>query len=272
MEKEQARQIRALHRAIELDPLFVTKNFIGEDPWWAQAEILKSLRVNKVTTVRSCHDVGKSYTASRAALDFLTTYEDSIVVTTAPTFRQVEHVIWREIRGAHRKAKVPLGGKMLKTRLDFSEEWYAIGISTNDPDRFQGFHAKSGHILIIVDEAAGVSDAVFTAIDALMTTQGARLLLIGNPTSLSGRFYDSHHKGGASTKKIHISCFDTPNFVNNGIRNIRDLKMVKMQNVEITHPYLITPELALEMIERHGDTNPIVQSRVFGELDRKSVV
>ena len=266
MEREQARQINALHKAIELDPLFVTKNFIGEDPWSAQSDILKSIRVNKVTTVRSCHDVGKSYTASRAALDFLTTYEDSIVVTTAPTFRQVEHVIWREIRGAHRKAKVPFGGKMLKTRLDFSEEWYAIGISTNDPDRFQGFHAKSGHILIIVDEAAGVSDAVFTAIDALMTTQGARLLLIGNPTSLSGRFYDSHHKDGASTKRIHISCFDTPNFVNNGIRNIRDLKMVKMQNVEITHPYLITPEWALEMITRHGENNPIVQSRVFGEF------
>lgn len=135
MEREQARQIVALHRAIELDPLFVTNNFIGEQPWSAQADILRSIRVNKVTTVRSCHDVGKSYTASRAALDFLTTYEDSIVVTTAPTFRQVEHVIWREIRGAHRKAKVPLGGKMLKTRLDLSEEWYAIGVSSNDPDR-----------------------------------------------------------------------------------------------------------------------------------------
>lgn len=266
MDRDQARQIQALHRAIELDPLFVTREFIGEHPWSAQSDILSSIRVNKVTTVRSCHDVGKSYTASRAALDFLTTYEDSIVVTTAPTFRQVEHVIWREIRGAHRKARVPFGGKMLKTRLDFSEEWYAIGISTNDPDRFQGFHAKSGHILIIVDEAAGVSDAVFTAIDALMTTQGARLLLIGNPTSLSGRFYDSHHKDGMSTKRIHISCFDTPNFVNNGIRNIRDLKIVKMENVEITHPYLITPEWALEMINRHGENNPIVQSRVFGQF------
>lgn len=266
MDRERARQILALHKAIQLDPLFVTREMIGEKPWWAQEEIFASIRVNRVTTVRSCHDIGKSYTASRAAIDFLMAYEDSIVVTTAPTFRQVEHVIWREIRGAHRKAKVPLGGKMLKTRLDLSEEWYAIGVSSNDPDRIQGFHAKSGHILVIVDEAAGVSDAVFQAIDALMTTGGARLLLIGNPTSLSGRFYDSHHKEGRSTKKVHISCFDTPNFVNNGIRNVADLKRVNLENVEITHPYLITPEWALDMILRHGENNPIVQSRVFGQF------
>ena len=266
MDRERARQVLALHKAIQLDPLFITREMIGEQPWWAQSEILTSIRVNTVTTVRSCHDVGKSYTASRAAIDFLLAYEDSIVVTTAPTFRQVEHVIWREIRGAHRKAKVPLGGKMLKTRLDLSEEWYAIGISTNDPDRFQGFHAKSGHILIIVDEAAGVTPEVFQAIDALMTTGGARLLLIGNPTSLSGRFYDSHHKESRSTKRIHISCFDTPNFTNNGIRNVADLRRVNMDNVEITHPYLITPQWALDMVLRHGEKNPIVQSRVFGEF------
>lgn len=266
MDRERARQIVALHKAIELDPLFVTKKFIGEHPWWAQEEILKSVRVNKVTTVRSCHDVGKSYTASRVAIDFLMAFENSIVVTTAPTFRQVEHVIWREIRGAHKKAKQPIGGKLLKTRLDLSDEWYAIGISTNDPDRFQGFHAKSGWILVIVDEAAGVSADVFQAIDALMTTQGARLLLIGNPTSMTGRFYDSHHKEGRSTKKIHISCFDTPNFVNNGIRNVADLRRVDMSKVEISHPYLITPEWALDMILRHGENNPIVQSRVFGEF------
>lgn len=266
MDRERARQILALKKAIHLDPLFVTREFIGEKPWWAQADILRSVRVNKVTTVRSCHDVGKSYTASRVAIDFLLEFPDSIVVTTAPTFRQVEHVIWREIRGAHKKAKQPIGGKLLKTRLDLSDEWYAIGISTNDPDRFQGFHSKSGYILVIVDEAAGVSPEVFQAIDALLTTAGARLLLIGNPTSLSGRFYDSHHKESRGTKRIHISCFDTPNFTNNGIRNVADLRRMKLENVEITHPYLITPEWALDMILRHGENNPIVQSRVFGEF------
>ena len=264
MDSKQAEQIAALHRAIQVDPLFVTVHFLGDNPTNYQDEILKSVRVNKVTTVRSCHDIGKSFTASRVALDFLTAYEDSIVVTTAPTFRQVEHVIWREIRGAHKKAKVPLGGKLLKTQLDFGEEWYAIGVSTNDPDRFQGFHSKSGHILVIVDEAAGVTEAVFTAIDALMTTEGARLLLIGNPTALTGRFYDSHHKGRAH--KIHVSCFDTPNFINNGIRNVNDLMTMDMGNVEITHPYLITPMWARDMIERHGRDNPVIQARVFGEF------
>lgn len=65
---------------------------------------------------------------------------------------------------------------MLKTKYEIAEKWYAIGISSDKEDNFQGFHAE--HILIIVDEAAGVPESTMQVIEALMTSKGAHLLLI----------------------------------------------------------------------------------------------
>jgi phage terminase large subunit len=248
-------------------PEFFVGEYLGDTYEDYQLEIAESVKVNTITSVRSCHDTGKSFSAGRIALNFLMAHTDSIVLTTAPTFRQVEEILWREIRGAHHRAKnrVPIGGRMLKTKLNIDEEWYAIGVSSDDANKIQGFHPKSGYILVIVDEAAGVNEDVFIAVDAIMSSYGARLLMIGNPTSLNGRFYDSHHKM-RSVKRIHISCFDTPNFKNNGIKNVQDLMRVDMSKVEITRPHLITPMWAKGMIEQHGVDSPIVQARVFGQF------
>jgi phage terminase large subunit len=262
-QKEQT--VREIHEAIQNSPQFFVDWMVGGDLKGKQSDILWSIKNNRITTVRSCHGSGKSFTASRAALWFLEAFEDSIVITTAPTFRQVENVLWREIRGAHSNAKRPLGGNMLTTRLEFSENWYAIGISSKDSDRIQGFHAKSGYVLVIIDEAAGVDEGVFEAADSIASSLGARILFIGNPTSLSGRFYDSHHRD-PTAHRIQISCFDTPNFVNNGIRSVKDLMRIDMNKVEITAPYLITPQWVKEMIIRNGADSPIVQARCFGQF------
>ena len=46
-----------------------------------------------------------------------------------------------------------------------------------------------------------------------MTSRRARLLLIGNPTSLAGTFYKAFHQRRTQYKTIHISAFDTPNLL-----------------------------------------------------------
>lgn len=261
---ERQRVLDVQHR-VEKSPKFFVERFLGDELESYQQEILESIRLNPITTVRSCHDTGKSFTAARSVLWFLQAHPDSIVVTTAPTFRQVEEIIWREVRSAHKRAEMPLGGRLLKTKLDMSEEWYAIGVSSDDSNKIQGFHPKSGFILVIVDEAAGVEEDVFIAVDAVMSSEGARLLMIGNPTSLSGTFYRSHHSDPAA-HKIKISCFDTPNFRNNGIRNLRDLQKADLSKIEIVRPHLITPAWAKDKIRRWGIESPMFQARVLGEF------
>lgn len=269
IEISQAEAIRKLRNASRISPPFFNEWVLGSSFEDYQSEIILSVRDNRYTTVRACHDVGKTYIASRTALWFLYSHPQSYVITTAPTMRQVENLLWRELRAAHEKAKRPLGGEVLKTRLDIAPDWFAIGASSGDPDKLQGFHAPSGHILIIVDEAAGVNEDAFEAIEGMMTSENARLLMIGNPTSDSGSFRASHHSWEYANK-IHISVFDTPNFINNGIKTVEDLKNIDLDKVEIVSPYLVSPRWAYEKIDAWGIDSPMFQARVLGNFPSES--
>jgi len=78
---------------IETEPSYFISKYLGDELWSKQEEIVESVRVNPITTVRSCHGIGKSFTAADVALWFLNAHKDNIVITTAPTFRHVENVI-----------------------------------------------------------------------------------------------------------------------------------------------------------------------------------
>lgn len=250
------------------------KDMFAEDLQPYQTEIMNSVAKHTRTAVKSCHDSGKSYTASRLAGQYLATHPDSIVLTTAPTFRQVENVIWREIRGMYHKAIRPLGGdEPLKTRWEYSPNWYAIGISSRDSNAIQGFHSKSGDILIIVDEGAGVSEDIFEGIEALLTSGHARLLVIGNPTSLTGKFFRMFKD--PTVNKISISCFDTGNFKANGIKNLDDLRNFDFTKMVLPYPYLLNPQWAHHKLYDWGEDSPMFQSRVLGnfpEQDKNTLI
>lgn len=230
---------------IQEDPIYFLDSVLGCQHWSMQDQIIESVFKNQRTTVKSCHGVGKSYISSKTALAFLFAFPNSIVVTTAPTFRQVENILWREIRQAASQAKIPLGGNMLKTKYEIDEKWYAIGISSDKDDNFQGFHAE--HLLVIADEASGIPERTLNVIEALMTSQSTHQLLIGNPTQTLGTFYDSHKS--PLYNKISISCFDTPNFKKNGIRNLTDLMGKTREELialDLPYPELVTPLWAFE--------------------------
>jgi len=236
---------------------------ILKTPYWSkQKDITVATFNNTRTTVKSCHGSGKTYTAARCSLAFLFSHKDSIVITTAPTFRQVENQIWRELRSAYSKAKINLGGKMLKTKLDIDNTWYAMGVSSNDPDNVIGFHAK--HVLVVCDEAAGIPTDILDAVEGSMTSVNVHLLYIGNPTIGYGPFYDSHKS--RLFKKISISVFDTPNFKINNIKNTQDLKKYKnpeeLESLKIKNPHLVTPLWAWSRLEAWGEDSPMYQAKV----------
>ena len=236
--------------------------------WSKQDEITNSVFRNQRTTVPSCHGAGKSFIAARIGLAFLMAYEDSIVITTAPTFRQVENVIWREMRGAIATAKIDLGGKILKTRYELGENWYALGISSDKQENLQGFHAKSGHILIIVDETAGVGAPSLNAIEGMLTSRDVHLLYIGNPIVGMGPFFESAKS--PYFNKISISVFDTPNFKFNKIRKVSDLKkfgsLEELEGLPLVYPALVTPSWAWLRLQDWGEDSPMFQAKVLAQF------
>lgn len=252
------------------DPSYFTEKILNKSLWPMQAEILKSVRDNMRTAVRSCHGIGKTFTAAMCILWFLYTHPKAIVLSTAPTWRQVEKLIWKEIRSAYRESVVPLGGNLLPKTPELHlihDEWYAAGLSTNEPDRFQGFHEE--HILVIVDEAAGVNLEIYEAIEGILTSSGARLLLIGNPTAIGTPFYDAFVKN-IGYKTFHVSAFDTPNFTAYGITP-EDIASDTWQKKvkEIPYPRLITPQWVSDRYKAWGELSAPYQVRVMGNFPQQ---
>jgi len=227
--------------------------------WKKQQEIARSVLVerNKKTAVRSCHDAGKSFITARIGLFYLITNEDSIVVTTAPSWTQIREILWREIRSAYNSAVIEIGGSLLTTKLTFGDDWFAIGLATRKEgessevaERMLGFHSPTGKILILVDEGSGVEEPIWGAIDGLLTSEGAQLLAIGNPYRKTGSFANLFKSKGVY--KIHIRDTDIP--------NIKENKTVI--------PGLMSPDYPREMAEKYGADSDIYRIKVRGEFPR----
>jgi len=141
------------------------------------------------------------------------------------------------------------------TRLNLEPEWYALGLSSDEPDKFQGYHSEN--ILIIVDEPSGLDEQIFEAIEGIMAGGNAKLLLIGNPMSMSGTYRDSHLDPTKAQfyNQIHISAFDSPN--------------VKTGKTVI--PGLTTQKWMDEKKEDWGEDNPLYRIRVLGEFAEQGV-
>jgi hypothetical protein len=258
-----------LNRALQ-DPEWWVRTVLGHTPWQKQIDILNSVRDNTTTAVKSCHGAGKSFSAADVALWYLYTHRPSIVLTTAPTDRQVKGILWKEIRKSYQRSVYPLGGDLLTQELKLDADWFAWGFTAPDydPDRFQGFHEI--HILVVVDEASGVSEEIFEGIDGVLTSEHARLLMIGNPTNPSGRFAKAFKSTG--TSKISISAFDTPNFTEFGITE-EDILMKTWEDKitgDLPAPYLVTPRWVADRLIDWGLSSPLYLSRIKAQFPAQS--
>lgn len=217
----------ALQQAIDKgrqDPVWFVENFLNLKLWKKQNQILEAVRDNREVAVSSSNASGKSFVASALAHWYLICNEDSVVITTAPTFRQVESILWRNIR-AMAVPKFYPANSVTKTRIDISPKWFAMGLSTDKPEALQGIHSEN--LLIIVDEASAIPELIWQAIDGLTYK---KMLMIGNPIHNQGRFKTAFDD--PDVKRIRISAFDTPNVeqgreVIKGLITLDDVDMFK---------------------------------------------
>jgi phage terminase large subunit len=232
------------------EPILFAEHVLGIRLWEKQRRIFEDVFRHRAVAVRSCHASGKSFCAAAIVLTFVNLYQPCVAVTTAPTARQVFTIIWREINRMIAKSKVPLGGKPLTGSYTLSEDAYAIGVATDDPDKLQGIHSEN--VLVVVDEASGYPEPMWEAVDSLLASGNARILAIGNPTRNQGYFHRIFNDPnfGAHFVKHSISAFDTPN--------------VKQRRTVI--PGLITWEWVEQRRRIWGENHPLYKIRVLGEF------
>ncbi|MEG1894631.1 MAG: terminase B [Oscillospiraceae bacterium] len=186
-------------------PVHFVEDLIGVKPDKEQAKILQSVADNSMTSVRSGHGIGKSAVEAWVVIWFMATRPFPKIPCTAPTQHQLFDILWAEVSKWLRNS--PLEKEFVWTKekvylKGYPEEWFAVARTATKPDALQGFHADN--VLYIIDEASGVDDDIFEPVLGALSTPGARLLMCGNPTQLSGFFYESHNKNRASYNTFHI--------------------------------------------------------------------
>lgn len=253
------------------DPVWWVRKFLRANPWSIQCDILEAVRDHKNVAVKSAHGIGKDYIAAQLVLWFLYNHKPSIVVTTGPSDRQVRGILWKEIAVAWQKAKYPLGGRLLQQELKLAPGWWAWGFTApeREPNKFQGFHEEN--VLVVIDEAAGVSSDIYLAIDGILTSKNAHRLEIGNPTDPNCSFAESFKTKGV--KKISVTSYETPNFTDWGIteQDIADDTWREKITGEYRFPSLTTPEWVRDKHEKWGPTNPLYLSRVKAQFPTEGV-
>lgn len=229
------------------DPLFWLEDRLGESPdnikWSLHPEYANhkwdgdkdplhlawsSIAQSKWVGVEAATGTSKTYTLARIVLWFLDTYEDSLVVTSAPKEAQLKLHLWSELQKIFPRFKKfrkqadlqslklyveGLGGE--DEDADYAKSWMAVGFiagtgaEEQSATRAQGFHRK--HMLIIVEETPGMPAAIMTAFKNTSTGGHNIILAVGNPDSQ----LDPLHMFCSLQNVVHvrISAYDFPNIV-----------------------------------------------------------
>lgn len=224
---------------------------LGVTLWEKQAQVLELVRDHPQVAVKSGHGVGKSFVAACAGLWFVYCFRPSLFLSTAPSRRQVEKVLWKEVRLRHKKARPPLSGECLKTQLEASDEQSAFGFTADSPEAAAGQHCE--RLLMIVDEASGIPGPIYEALQGALTSAHCHLLLIGNPTLPHGPFYEAFFQDTWET--LTIASTDSPNFT--------------APEGAVPFPGLITPAWVERRRREWGEDSDAYRVRVSGEFPRQ---
>jgi phage terminase large subunit len=242
------------------DPVRFCRGLLRQDLWPLQEDILRAVACRSRVAVKACHASGKTFVAAVAVLWFVTRYRDGIVVTTAPTWTQVEKLLWGEIHRAVQASRIAFP-QLNKTELRLGPRNYAIGLSTNEGVRFQGFH---GRVLIVVDEAPGVKADIWEAIEGIRAGGDVRVLALGNPTIASGPFHDAFTSNRDGWGTFTISAFDSPNLDGLSLDDLLALPDPALDHCP--RPYLVTRRWVREKYAEWGPGHPLWEARVLGQF------
>ena len=210
------------------DPVGFVRDVLQAEPDEWQASVMMAVaKGQRRISVRAGHGVGKSTFVAWLAIWHMVTRYPQKTVMTAPTAGQLFDALFAEIKLWINRLPAPIRSLFEMTSekvvLKSAPEASFISARTSSADRpeaLAGIHSE--HVLILVDEASAVPEAVYESAAGSMSGHDACTILIGNPTRNSGLFFKTHHALATEWKTYHVSCLDSPRVARDFVKQIAD--------------------------------------------------
>jgi hypothetical protein len=271
------------------------RDVLGVRLWERQEEIAQAVVEFKNVAVKAGHEVGKSFLAGALIAWWVDTRWDlpggCFVVSTAPSNKQINAIVWREVRKFH-KLSVERHAeyrRRLADGRDLGEYTFAdhalpgyitsdahwrleggieLGYGAKPPDSkddtMSGIHAR--YVLAVGDEAVGLTEGLIGDLGNITSNATSRRFIIMNPTnplSYAGKIF----KANTGTWHLEtISVLDSPNFHGGGICPCHPNDPLGMGfPIEVLET-LVDQTYVDDKIRDYGEEHPEYISRVLGEF------
>ena len=198
--------------------------FKGADlyPW--QQRALAAFSRGQPTSLLTCNGAGKTaIVAAWAVAWFLHTYPRGKVASTSGSYNQLANQLWPALKDKMPSDySVTSGGS--PCTITTPEGGRAIGFSTNDAGRAEGWHPtiddKTDPVMILIDEGKTVPEGIFHAFDRCTRKYQLYISSSGAP---SGRFYESHNKLANMFYTMRVTYEDCPHISREKVERDREM-------------------------------------------------
>ena len=235
------------------DPVLWVRESFNVDPFPNQVDMLEAYRQRKRRIAqKSGHRVGKTTALAWIILHQMIFRYPQRAVCTAPTGKQLFKALYAEVLTWMGELPVPIRSAFevkaeaieMKATPDEpsapQKSYVSFHTSSADkPEALAGVHSK--YVLLVVDEASGIHEAVFESASGSMAGPNAVTILAGNPVRRVGTFYNVFHKPAmmASWVRLSVSGVNHPN---------------------------VTPDFIQQVIDQYGERSNAYRVRVLGEF------
>ena len=169
-------------------------------PTWQQMEFVDACqKPGARVAVASGHGTGKSWTLAWLLDWNMRVFPHSNAILTATNIEQARSVVWKYLDGViecmDRMYPWMRGFFVKETKRyyarGFKDSWYVLPktASKSAPKNMAGQH--NNNLLIVVDEASAVDDAIHGVLKGALTHRRNRYVMTSQPTRLSGHFAEA---------------------------------------------------------------------------------
>jgi len=187
------------------------------------------------------NEVGKSAVIAVVSILYAIHIRNCMVVSTSATFRQITKQLIPYLK---QYSSLYPTWQFTDNSIKINGETRYIGFSTDSEAFFQGYHETPERpLLIIVDEAAGVSDNIFQAVARCNPTY---LAILGSPLGPEGFFYSA--------------CTEV-----NTMKAFKHFKLTKYECTKDKGWWLDKSDID-NLIQIWGQAHPLILSSVYAEF------